>query len=993
MFTGNRSIFKYNISYITALHQSPKMTTSYQIKYLFCLLLFLPALASTGQHLSLGSPEILNFSKTDYHAGTQNWSISQDQDGITYFGNNKGVLRFDGNHWNTFTIPNRTIVRSIAIDEKQKIYVGAQDELGYLTLDSIGMISYQSMIDLIPKTDRSFEDVWKIIPYQSKIFFCSRRAIFIFEDQKCTTIKPKGNFENIFQIGDRIFAQDLGHGLLEWNGPDFKLIPDGQLFEDSRVASILPNASGALIISELNGLFLMDEQGIKPWNTPANDFLKENRAYCALKMNDGRFAIGTAKNGLLILDESGNPQIHLNRNTGLQNNTVLSILQDRQQNFWLGLDNGIDYVKIAPPFSFISSEFGIEGTGYAAIVHQDKLYLGTNQGLYFKSWPLSQNPFATGGMQKINRLNSQIWSLNILDSTLIASTHKGAYQIDGQSVKLIQNTHGSWKFMPLIKHPGYAIEGTYSGLFLYQKQGQEWEFVRKIDGFDESARIIEQDLSGNIWVSHAYKGLFKIKLDGQLLEAKIQHYGAKDGLPTDIFITVAKVKEDVLFASPKGVFKYDEAQDRFERHEKFEEVLGGIFNINRLIEDQTGSIWFSVEDEFGVLEIDRQGFLEDPSITKRYFNQLQEQLVDGFEFIYAYDAQNVFISVENGFIHYNPVKGAARSLDFNTNIQRVYWFDQNEESQFSTSPKMHLDKQLELPNSLKNLRFTYSSPFVEHFQQIQFRYRLVGFEDEWSEWNVRTEKEFTNLPYGSYTFEVQSRNAYNHISEPDSIAFKIAAPWHTTKLAKGAFFILFGVLLGGVVFINRRRLEKEKAAIIEKQSLALQKKEAQYKEEQEESEAEIIRLRNENLRSDIRHKNAQLASATMHLVQKGEILLKIKKELKRLVDNASSENRRKIQQLIHTIDDDIRLDNSWDQFESFFDQVHENFLKNLRSRFPSLTPKDQKLCAYLRMNLTTKEIAPLMNISVRGVEISRYRLRKKLELDTEVNLVDFIMKL
>ena len=140
-------------------------------------------------------------------------------------------------------------------------------------------------------------------------------------------------------------------------------------------------------------------------------------------------------------------------------------------------------------------------------------------------------------------------------------------------------------------------------------------------------------------------------------------------------------------------------------------------------------------------------------------------------------------------------------------------------------------------------------------------------------------------------------------------------------------------------------------------------------------------------------KHQQLASATMHLVQKGEILVKIKQELDKVQKTVPQENRRKVQQLIRMIDEDIRLDNNWEQFEVHFDQVHENFLKNLRERFTNLTPKDQKLCAYLRMNLSTKEIAPLMNISVRGVEIARYRLRKKLQLDTDINLVDFFMKI
>ena len=158
------------------------------------------------------------------------------------------------------------------------------------------------------------------------------------------------------------------------------------------------------------------------------------------------------------------------------------------------------------------------------------------------------------------------------------------------------------------------------------------------------------------------------------------------------------------------------------------------------------------------------------------------------------------------------------------------------------------------------------------------------------------------------------------------------------------------------------------------------------------SEKAIVELRNEKLEEDNRHKTQQLASSTMHLVQKNEILLKVKEELKKVETQTQNPNTRKVvRQLIKLVNNDIKLDEDWEQFAHHFDQVHSDFLKRLRETHPQLSPKDHRLCAYLRMNLATKERAPLMTISVRGVEISRYRLRKKLNLDAEANLVEFIL--
>ncbi|RYY44098.1 MAG: transcriptional regulator, partial [Chitinophagaceae bacterium] len=92
-----------------------------------------------------------------------------------------------------------------------------------------------------------------------------------------------------------------------------------------------------------------------------------------------------------------------------------------------------------------------------------------------------------------------------------------------------------------------------------------------------------------------------------------------------------------------------------------------------------------------------------------------------------------------------------------------------------------------------------------------------------------------------------------------------------------------------------------------------------------------------------------------------------------------------------TLSDDDNMDKEWESFTRHFDKVHSDFIIGLKDKHPTVTGNEVKLCAYLRMNLSTKEIAQLMNISVRGVEISRYRLRKKLLIPSEMNLFDYLI--
>jgi DNA-binding CsgD family transcriptional regulator len=97
--------------------------------------------------------------------------------------------------------------------------------------------------------------------------------------------------------------------------------------------------------------------------------------------------------------------------------------------------------------------------------------------------------------------------------------------------------------------------------------------------------------------------------------------------------------------------------------------------------------------------------------------------------------------------------------------------------------------------------------------------------------------------------------------------------------------------------------------------------------------------------------------------------------------------------MIKQLEEDDQIDQEWDQFAKHFDKVHSDFVMQLKTKHPDISPNEVKLCSYLRMNLSSKEIAQLLNISLRGVEISRYRLRKKLNLQGGENLFDYLIQL
>ena len=157
-----------------------------------------------------------------------------------------------------------------------------------------------------------------------------------------------------------------------------------------------------------------------------------------------------------------------------------------------------------------------------------------------------------------------------------------------------------------------------------------------------------------------------------------------------------------------------------------------------------------------------------------------------------------------------------------------------------------------------------------------------------------------------------------------------------------------------------------------------------------ENEKQLMQLRNEQLSQDVDAKNKELAVSTLSLIKKDELLAIIKEDLKK---TAETNDGKSLKSVISSINSSISKDNTWNTFKEAFDSVDKDFLKKIKTAHPTLTSSDLKLCAYLRLNLSSKEIAPMLNISIRSVEIKRYRLRKKMNLPHETGLVEYLLSI
>ncbi|WP_462255109.1 triple tyrosine motif-containing protein, partial [Ferruginibacter sp.] len=367
------------------------------------------------------------------------------------------------------------------------------------------------------------------------------------------------------------------------------------------------------------------------------------------------------------------------------------------------------------------------------------------------------------------------------------------------------------------------------------------------------------------------------------------------------------------------------------------------------------------------------------------------------EFIYPVDENNIFLGGEKGFFHINYQKYKTTLPDLQVQIRTVRIVNKTDSLLFGGYFNEVNEKQVQdaavapqINDAWKTIRFEFSAALFGYQSNLEYSYRLKGFNENWSEWTTRTEKEYTNLPSGDFTFEVMVRSNLGNESAIAGYAFKMLPPWYRTVWANLFYFLLFCAAILGIYKWQKIKFKKQEVKHEEEQKRLLYIHELELNK----TESEIVALRNDNLEAEINFKNSELASSAMHLVKKGELLTKIKAELAHVMKGFDNPQAiAEIKKMIKSLGEDDNIDKEWESFTKHFDKVHSDFVAGLKDKHPAITSNELKLSAYLRMNLSTKEIAQLMNISVRGVEISRYRLRKKLGISSETNLFDYLISL
>lgn len=969
---------------------------SYHEIFFYCVnfrfLIFLILLESSLAAFA-SFPPVRNFSRAEYAWGSQNWGAAEDVGGMMYFGNKFGLLTYDGTRWRNYTLPNQTTVRAVYADNvMRRVYAAGTEEFGYFYFDGPSRrMSYVSLASEFTDVPAGYGEIWKIHQGDKHTWFQADHAIFGVSDDGdhfVASVREKINCSAYIRGIFYVALSDKGFCQLR-DGKFVSLDPNA-LLADKRVAAICPFNDKILLVTQFDGLFVYDSRGVRPFPTKIDAFLRENQAFCA-ETRDNKIAIGTVNGGLVVYDLNHElSPIHSNTDSGMQNNTILSVFFDSHNNIWCGLDNGLDYVLYDAPYRSLLSRAGFCGAGYASIVDGGSLYLGSNQGLY--RTPFNKD-YVFDAPKRL--LQGQVWKIRKIGNYLAACTDGGLYIDGGSGFERVDGVSGAWDIHEIFSNPRLALASTYDNFYLLEERAGRWVSQGRVTGFSDINGSFVIDEDGYIWISHWMKGVYRLHIDIAHHRFDIvDFFDTHHGLPSAENTSVALYKNSPAVSSAAGYYRLSGSGRTLEPHDELNAFFSKQISPH-LYNGVLGELWSVTPDNIYVARTRADGSREIDSIT---FSPMSSLLIPGFDSFNFVDDSRVIASTQDGFYELDTRRAFdknSRPVSLRTFVSAIY---ANQDSLVYLAFAANNEPRITLTSDLNSLRFEFAAADnTVSANEITFSHYLENYEDTWSTPMAASSKEYTQLREGDYTLHLRAINSATRVVDEKTIQFSILPPWYRSSWAKAAYALL-GFLL---VYLTFRVIsyfsERNSIAISRRKEEEMEHLRIVAAEEALRKENEISDLKNQQLEQDIRHKAGELSNITMNVVRKNEILMNISSrltKLQRTLDVLSpAETNAQIAKIQSLIQDNISHDDDWKTFTGNFDAVYEDFTKRLRKLHPSLTPTELKVCCYLRMGLNSKDMAPLFNISYRSVEMTRYRLRKKLGLEREDNLSDYLHRI
>lgn len=899
------------------------------------LLLLLSSLVLDGA--SYGLRHVKDFSK-EVIGNAQVWDISAGaDDGHIYFATNSGLFDYNGVSWENYRPEGSEILRALRYDySESRLYSCGVNEFGYWTRNSYGRLDYRCLYRNMDFRSRSHE-FWRIAASGRKVFFQCKEKIYSYDPDTDMIVEicPEQYFRYMYEVNGNMYFQDGRTLYLFENSLEKRKICDS----DSRIINLTAGPHGELLAAvEHTGIMSISENGeLHSLNDSTNTILSEAKITCCRRYSPELLLAGTTRGGLFILDNSGkvSHDIPFGNRTG--NSTVLSAAADKQGNIWLGLDAGVISIDNSTKDYYLSDSRLGQVHDFLSF-SGGRLLIGSNKGLFvLDGEQLDMIPRSTGPVWKLAETGGMTYVLHDL----------GIFRLT-QNLEMVpvMTGKGAYTICRCRKDPDSYIVGTYSGISLMRMENGTLRYVSQISGYNGFTREICIDEKDRIWVTVPNVGYVRLTLSSDRQEVtEIRNFDIA-GKGQNIFPAV--IDTELLLCRGAEAYSIDYMTDSLVHSDNAERILGLCGKEVKSIMQRENIFWYISDDGIGCIErigatlTKKSGILEQ-AVSEHVSTGFRN--IEGAEAIgfrnglgFSYGSNSLAHPIEIGMVTAHGLNGTI--------------YHDLEEPVFR------------IPYNMNSLCIW--PMFLQEGHMLE--YRVKSLSSEWQ--TVKADKflQIPALPHGRHLIELKESGT-DSTEAIRQIHVQVRPPWFISWQMIVLYLLCFAAIIAAV------------------RQHYIKKAEELQREQKRKEKERISELERENLRLEVRSKDKRLANITMGNIKRNNMLNDIKEKVQELAkqDDPGSV-QHSVSQILRQIDTFLKDDSDWQKSESYFNNIYDGLLDRLKASYPSLSKTDLKLCVYIKLNLSTKEIADLMNISPRSVEMARYRLRKKLGLPPEASI-------
>ncbi|MBG6062146.1 DNA-binding CsgD family transcriptional regulator [Flavobacterium sp. CG_9.1] len=911
-----------------------------KVKIALFFLLYFSSLPFYSQELL---PFVENYNKSNYQGDNQIWSVAQGNDSAMYFANNYYLLRYDGVKWEKYSLPNKTIIRSVMVDG-DRIYTGSYKEFGYWTRKK-GKMIYVSISDKTKVFDDSDnEEIWKIFKFKGKIYFQSFNGLFLYDGKVIQKNKFPFLVSYCFVVDNQLLVASVEKGIHRMNGAAFEKIPGWSILENNVIHAIEKFQNKIYFFTKKNGVYVAENGVLKPWNSTLNPILKAANINVAAFIKNNKLVIGTANKGVYIFDLNTNSYQNINRNNVLMNNSILSIGLDKENDLWLGLDNGIAHIEVNSPISIFYDNSGVLGSVYSVASTSKGYLMASNHGIFkYEDKQLSLIPDTQG----------QAWNISKLNDKYLIGHNEGTFLYDNGVFSKLSTINGGWNVTKSSINNSY-LQATYSGVFIYKDVNNLNQNI-VIKGILKPIKYVAQNRKNEIWAADNNRGLYRILYNDAYETTALKNVTQSSKIKNDFGVKIFEFRNEILFLINKLWYTYNSITNQLEENELFNANFKNVSNIVSIDENH-----FLLLQEGLLYTIYAKGnkFVRNIIQEKYYRGKIINDNLKVFKY-----KNNYLLNLDDGFIslQLKEVNKSDSKIRIEAFVNDVL---------VPNKSKIPYNSELQL----HVLSGVFGAARPNLFYKISGTKEFIPVSEGLIVLN--------NLNSGSAEISFYLHDGLNY-DLLSNFQFIVAKPWYFSLWMIALYLTVIGLILYLYYKWNKMRYVQKLA--LRDEELKHQKKILEM-ELKADNELNIQEYEKHILELELQSKSSEVAGKSLSIAKQSEMI----ENIQGILDSDMDFNKLK-SEIKKVIKINAVNKHEWETFETNLNQIHNEFIIHLSKKYPALTSKDIKLCIYLKMNLSSKEIAPMMNISFRGVELHRYRLRKKLNLTQEENLSKFLL--